>query len=212
VDTVAGSAYSAGTADGIGVAARLNEPAGIVYLSPYLYIADRLSNIIRRLDPSTSEVVTIAGNPGASGSTDGVGDVARFNEPRGMATDGVYLYVIDHQNYLVRRIDPVSYEVTTVAGSAGVQDQIDGLAAAARFKELWGIASDGYMLYVTDNNTVRRINLTTGVVATIAGSPMPTNVDGTGPEAGLFVPRQLAYVYPYLYVADTSNNCIRRIE
>ena len=210
--TVAGLAYSQGSVDGTGSVARFNEPAGIVYLAPYLYISERVNNTIRRLDPVTAEVVTIAGSPGAAGSTDGIGGVARFNEPRGMATDGVYLYVVERGNYLVRRIDPVSREITTVAGSAGVQDQIDGLAAGARFRELWGIASDGYMLYVTDNNAVRRINLTTGVVATIAGSPMATNVDGTGPNAGLFVPRQLVYVYPYLYVADTSNNCIRRIE
>ena len=101
----------------------------------------------------------------------------------------------------------------SIAGCPGEFGYEDGIGSAVRFDEPRGLASDGYMLYVVEPNVIRRIDLVSGMVATISGAMgNPRHVDGTGQDAGFNVPWRAEYVYPYLYVTDTGNNVIRRIE
>jgi DNA-binding beta-propeller fold protein YncE len=56
------------------------------------------------------------------GRTDGIGALARFNSPQGVAYDGAgHLYIADSLNQLIRRLDLATLAVTTWAGTAGVR-------------------------------------------------------------------------------------------
>jgi sugar lactone lactonase YvrE len=158
VTTIAGSG-SAGSADGAGTGASFNDPTGIaVDHSGNIYVADYGNNEVRMVTPA-GVVTTIAGST-ASGSSDGTGRVASFDGPAGVGVDSSgNIFVADSGNSTIRKIDPTGY-VTTVGGSAGVTDNVDGLAALSRFNTPGDVTIDGTgIVYVADslNSTIRRI-------------------------------------------------------
>ncbi|MGD0275413.1 MAG: carboxypeptidase regulatory-like domain-containing protein [Syntrophales bacterium] len=104
VTTLAGTAGSSGSADGIGSAARFSSPQGITTDGTNLYVADASNNTIRKIVISTGAVTTLAGAAGSSGSIDGTGAAALFNSPQGITTDGTNLYVADTDNNTIRKI------------------------------------------------------------------------------------------------------------
>ncbi|MEI9962998.1 MAG: hypothetical protein WDM76_18340 [Limisphaerales bacterium] len=88
VSVMAGSTGGAGSANGTGVGARFNNPAGITVDSAgNLYVADTGNSMIRQITPAGS-VITIAGLAINAGSADGAGSNARFSSPRGIVLDG----------------------------------------------------------------------------------------------------------------------------
>lgn len=104
VTTLAGSPGSAGTADGAGSQARFSEPTGIaVDAAGNVYVADTGNHAIRKISPGGT-VSTIAGAKGTSGSADGTGTAALFNEPHGITVDASgSLYIADTGNNTIRR-------------------------------------------------------------------------------------------------------------
>ena len=211
VTTVAGTAYSFGSADGTGAAARFNYPQGITADSTYLYVADTYNHSIRRIVIATGVVTTLAG--GAPGA-DGTGAAARLNYPQGIGTDGTNLYVADTGNNTIRRVVIATGAVTTLAGTAGSPGSADGTGAAARFSYPRGITTDGASLYVADmyNHTIRQVLIATGVVTTLAGTANSDgSADGTGATARFRNPSSISTDGANLYLADSGNNAIRRI-
>jgi sugar lactone lactonase YvrE len=216
VTTIAGEGRPK-IADGTGAAARFNNPAGIAGDGAgSLYVADSANSAIRKVALATGAVTTIAG-AGWSGSADGAGAAARFSNPEGIASDRAgNLYVADTGNNTIRKIAVATGSVTTIAGAAGQFGSADGTGAAARFSGPTAIISDGAgSLYVADtaNSTIRKVALATGAVTTLAGAGSPGSTDGTGAAA--------RFSYPYgiagdgagnLYVADTGNSTIRKID
>jgi len=87
---------------------------------------------------------------------------------------------------------------------------------AARFSAPNGITTDGTNLYVTDtgNSTIRKIVISTGVVTTLAGSSAGSSgsTDGTGTSARFYSPYGITTDGTNLYVADTFNHTIRKIQ
>ena len=104
---------------------------------------------------------TLAGLAGSSGSTDGTGSAARFNNPQGIAVDTAgNIYVADRLNSTIRKVTSAGV-VTTLAGTAGSSGSTDGTGSAARFSNPYGIAVDtAGNIYVGDasNNTIRNSN------------------------------------------------------
>ncbi|MBI4326541.1 MAG: hypothetical protein HY674_14940 [Chloroflexi bacterium] len=87
VSTLAGKAGESGTTDGTGSAARFNTPSGVaVDAVGNVYVADMGNNTIRKVTPN-GEATTLAGLAGESGSADGAGSAARFDQPTGLAID-----------------------------------------------------------------------------------------------------------------------------
>ena len=119
VTSFAGTPGSSGIRDGGGADAQFRVPAGIaVDREDNLFVADRGAHTIRRISPM-GYVTTLAGRAGVSGSEDGDGANARFNDPQGVAVDALgNLFVADTGNATVRKITPEGL-VSTVAGVAG---------------------------------------------------------------------------------------------
>lgn len=213
VTTVAGSPGNPGTSDGTGTAARFRFPGGIASLGADLYVTDSENHTIRRVTAS-GVVTTIAGNPGATGTVDGTGSAARFNNPQGIVALGSDLYVADTGNHAVRKVTPAGV-VTTLAGSPGTSGSTDGTGATAHFNAPLGIASIGTNLYVSDtgNHTVRRVATPSGTVTTFAGSAgQAGSADAQGDAARFSSPDGIAAVGSVLYVADRGNHTVRRIS
>jgi sugar lactone lactonase YvrE len=179
----------------------------------HLYVADQ--NVIRAIDQAAGVVTTLAGTAGPPGTADGVGPAASFNLPSGLAYGGGQLYLSDTENHTIRKIDVASAQSTTLAGAAGQRGSADGAAADARFGEPEGIALDGDNLYIsdTDNNTIRVLALSTGMVSTLAGQVGVAGLaDGAGVAALLDKPKAMRVdAAGSLYVADAFNNAVRKV-
>src|SRR5262249_23053074 len=151
-----------GSADGMGSSARFSSPHGLAADGGgHLFVADTDNSTIRLVTIGNGRVVTMAGSPGVSDSTDGAGTEALFSSPEGVASDGAgNLFVADTGNGTIRQIVVATRAVTTLAGSPGELDAVDGAGAAARFDHPQGLASDGAgNLFVADsfNSTIRKI-------------------------------------------------------
>jgi MBG domain/MBG domain (YGX type)/Immunoglobulin I-set domain/Immunoglobulin domain/NHL repeat/Linear amide C-N hydrolases, choloylglycine hydrolase family len=215
VTTLAGSPGVVGSADGTGSAARFQGPQGLAVDSGgNLYVADTNNRTIRKVVSSTGVVTTVAGLAGNSDSADGLGSLARFNFPSGVAVDSEgNLLVADTENHAIRKILP-SGSVSTLAGLAGSSGGADGTGSAARFDSPSDVAVDSSgNLYVadTDNHTIRKVVPSTGAVTTLAGLAGTSGIaDGLGSAVRFFHPAGIAVdSSSNLYVADTNNHTIR---
>ena len=216
VTTLAGVAGAAsGTNDGTGSAARFNGPAGVaVDNAGNVYVADRGNDTIRKVTAG-GVVTTLAGLAVLSGTNDGTGSAARFNQPYSVAVDGAgNVYVADTYNCTIRKVTAAGV-VTTLAGLAGNTSTNDGTGSAARFFQPHGVAADSAgNIYVADtyNCTIRKVTAA-GVVTTLAGSAFYAgSADGTGNSAQFFFPEGVAVDSAgNVYVADTEMNTIRKV-
>ncbi|KAB8142311.1 hypothetical protein F8S13_15100 [Chloroflexia bacterium SDU3-3] len=215
VTTVAGTPGAAGSADGVGAAARFASPSAIVLAADasFALVADTDNHAIRRIDLTSGAVTTVAGSPGTSGSADGVGAAARFSSPRGvaLAADASFALVADSDNHTIRRIDLASGAVTTVAGTAGQPGSTDGTAALFNFPRGIAIAPDGAALIADfSNSTIRRVDLASGAVSTLFGTAgLPGSADGAGNSALLRFPAGVAAAGERILIADTYNHSLR---
>lgn len=158
-------------------------------------------------------VTTLAGN-GAAGALDGTGTAATFNHPDGGAADAAgNIYIADTNNHRIRKITPAGV-VTTYAGN-GQTAFADGTGTAATFQGPTDVAIDtAGNLFVIDSDhcLVRKID-TNRVVTTIAGSGVAGFADGTGTSASFKYPSGITVDSAgIIYVADTDNHRIRRID
>ncbi|MDR2208255.1 MAG: hypothetical protein LBE22_04695 [Azoarcus sp.] len=154
-------------------------------------------------------VSTIAGSE--EGFADGVGSDAKFDFPKGIASDAAgNLYVADYRNHRIRKITPAG-EVSTLAG--GEYGFADGVGSDARFNRPAGIAIDAVgNLYVADilNHRIRKIT-PAGEVSTLAGGEEGF-ADGIGSDARFYEPVGIAIdVAGNLYVTDRQNHRICKI-
>lgn len=202
VTIFAGVRGMTGSTDGDGRLATFNAPFGIaIDGGGNLFIADSQNHVIREITPD-GIVSTLAGLAGSSGSADGTGAAARFNQPCGVAIDSAgNVYVADTFNEVIRKVTPAGV-VTTLAGTAGNEGLVDGTGPAAKFSTPFGVAVDGAgNVFVADsgNSKIRKVT-PAGVVSTYANSgnfilPQGIAIDGSG----------------NVYVADTLNEEIKVI-
>jgi sugar lactone lactonase YvrE len=166
----AGKPGASGNADGAGDEALFNSPRGIaVDAQNNVYVADEGNSNIRKITPA-GIVSTLAGTAGQAGKTDGPGLAASFRQPHGLGVDASgNVYVADTGNHCIRKITADGV-VTTFAGQAGQNDNIDGAGNLARFNQPRGIAVDNagnVFVADADNRSIREIT-PDGIVTTIA--------------------------------------------
>src|SRR5436309_1234875 len=103
--TVAGTPGGFGSSDGPGNSAQFSEPRSVaVDSNGNLFVADTYNHTIRKITAG-GIVTTLAGSANSAGSTDGTGSNARFNFPRGIATDSLgNVFVADTGNHTIRKI------------------------------------------------------------------------------------------------------------
>ena len=197
VTTLAGSC-AAGAADGTGIEASFNFPNGLAVDSGgNVYVADSGNHKIRKIT-AAGEVTTLAGS-GFQGTANGIGILASFYYPQGVAVDlAGNVYVADTYNNKLRKITAAG-EVTSLTGQA--------------FNKPRDLAVDsGGNIYITDSNLIKKRS-TAGTITTLAGSGFNGAQDGTGTAASFSSPEGVAVDSGgNVYVADTGNNIIRKIS
>jgi len=214
VETLAGTRFESGKKDGDGPAARFYVPFDLVYDGGNLYVADAGNGWIRKVAVATGKVTTFAGS--TSGSNDGPGAKAKFDNPRGIARDWRgHLYVADSNNHAIRKIVIATGVVSTLAGHTFVSGDADGTGNMAYFNFPTGLAADESNLYVADSfsHTIRRVELKSGEVTTLAGTAdQKGSADGVGKDARFDGPQGLAVDRAgNLFVTDSENHTLRKI-
>lgn len=206
---------------GPAVDAQISSPSGMAPdQSGNLYIVDRLNHRIRKIDAATGTITTLAGN-GTSGFSgdNGLSVKAQLNIPYGVVSDQEgNLYVSDRSNNVVRRMDRLTAEISTIVGNGAAGFSGDGgPGPQASLNGPTGLALDvGGELYITDtnNNRIRMLDLATGVINTVAGGGNGGPGDGgPAPSAQLYSPQGIVLDEAgNLYIADSGSHRIRRVE
>jgi len=194
---------------------RLDFPAGLATDGRAIYVSNSRNNTIEAIDAASKSLRIVAGKLFQQGSNDGTCDSARFNSPDGMTISGQDLYLCDTNNSDIRKINVASGTVTTIAGTANISGTEDGIGSAAHFNLPTQIATDGTSLYVADsgNSSIRRITLADMKVKTIGGQPGTTGkAEGNQDKSQFSGPRGIAVDKKAIYVADTGNDVIRKID
>lgn len=224
ITTIAGINLANFTGDDISATtAALNGPASVaIDASGSLYIADMFNRRIRKVDAVTKIITTIAGT-GVAGffGDDGVATKARLNSPSSVTLDILgNIYISDYSNDRIRRVDAVTNIITTVAGTIRGGFSADGILATT--SELYGpngVAFDASgNFYIADsmNNRIRKVDAVTKIITTVAGTGVAGYSGGNGvaaTTARLDHPSGLSIdVSGNIYIADSNNNLIRRVD
>lgn len=97
-----------------------NDPKGIaVDDQGNWYVSDATNQFIQKIE-SFESVSVLAGSIGTSGSTDGMGTLAKFNEPYDIVWNNKNIYVADRLNNAVRRINQKGTVKTIATASDGL--------------------------------------------------------------------------------------------
>jgi hypothetical protein len=157
VTTFAGTMGTSGASNNAtGTSATFLSPTGIATDGTNLFVSDE-NHLIRKVVIAGSQPVsTLAGSSGVSGSNNGTGTGAKFNYPRGLATDGTNLFVADYGNNQIRNVVISSGVVTTLGGTVATAVDADGALTSATLASPLGLAytaSKG--LYITNSFNVR---------------------------------------------------------
>jgi hypothetical protein len=202
VSTAAGIANISGTDDGPAGAAHFNLPTQLASDGNAIFITDSGNSTIRRLNLGDNNVKTIGGQAQQAGKDDGPASKSTFSGPRGIATDGKFVYVADTGNNMIRKIDISTLETKTIAGT-GEEGINNGPGEKATFSNPGALCINGSSLYVldADNHAIRKIDTTSNEVSTLTlvnghiGSGCTVTADGHT-----------------LYYSDTTENAVQATD
>lgn len=221
LETIAGCGAPENNGDGDASIANIGEPFGVEWgPDGALYIAEVRNHRVRRLDIRSGALTTFAGcgRRGYSGDG-GPAAAACLNEPYEVRFDAAgNMYVVEMMNHVVRRIDAESHVIQTVAGAGRPGFGGDGgPATQASFQQPHSIAldeTDG--LYVADigNHRIRRVDLATGIVDSIAGDSRPIAArDGQPARGASFLgPRALFIRDDVLWIASREGHSVWKMN
>ena len=226
ISTIAGTGLSGYSGDGgLATEATLSLPQGIDVdpRTGNLYIADTRNSAIRMIAKSTGIITTIAGT-GTRGYSGGGGlaTLATLNGPSTVILDALSgnIYIADTGNNAIRMIAKSTGIIITIAGT-GIRGYSGdgGLATSAMLHNPSSVAIDALTgnIYTCDrdNNIVRMITKSTGIITTVAG----TGRWGYSGDGGPATLAMLSYPYSVvidassgmMYIADSSNYVVRSV-
>jgi len=204
----AGTRGAPGNVDATGATARFNRPNGLaIDADNNLYVADGFNGAIRKITPS-AEVSTVATLPVA---------VARRAVPFDVVvtSDGT-IFTSDNSQHVIFKIAAGSTTTTTILGVLGIAGSTDGVGSSARLYAPSGMVVDNNTIYLASsrNHNVRKIDINTDTITTIAGPTDGTSgyAEGAATDAKFNNPLGITIdASGNLFVADISNNAIRKI-
>jgi len=221
--SVAGSGKKGYAGDGRpATEALLNEPYEVRFDADghYMYFVEMMNHLVRRVDLHTGLISTVAGNGQAGFAGDGgPAREARFKQPHSIALDGSgNLYVADIGNHRIRRIELATGTIDTIAGNGERELPRDG--TSAKGQPILGpralhVVGSTMWIALREGNSVWRLDLDSGLIHHVAGTGKKGfSGDGGAPSEATFDgPKGIvATAEGLLYVVDTENEVIRRID
>jgi sugar lactone lactonase YvrE len=185
----------------------------------HLYIAERDSHVIRRVDAKSGSISTFAGTGTAGFAGDGgPASAAQLRQPHSIAIDPTrqFLLICDIGNHRIRRVQLATGVIDTFGGTGDRQPTPDG--APLKGTPLNGPrtmvfdAAGNLYLALREGNAIYSIDRSL-TLAHIAGTGQSGNSGdgGQARKATLAGPKGLAWASDVLYIADTENHVIREI-
>lgn len=202
--------------------AKLEFPSGLaIDKDGRIYVAEREGFRVRRLDPTTGDLATVAGLgiPGHNGDDMPAID-AFIGAPESLAIDSKGdLYIGERGTHRVRRIDMTTGLISTYAGNGeGGMSGDGGPATAAMISNPYGLAfdaKDNLFIADTENQKIRIVDRATGVISTVVGDGIKGFADGGGVATDARLNRPHVCVVDTngdLVVGDSFNQRIRRVN
>jgi uncharacterized protein (TIGR03437 family) len=229
ITTIAGNGGVVASGDGgLATNAALGFPDGVAVDGFFnVYIADSLTDRVRKVLSSNGTILTVAGGgaPGVigdGGSANSASLVFPGNSHIGLAIgpDG-NLYIADYGNNRIRKVNQTTGIITTVAGAGSLGQSgfsgDGGPATAAMLNSPSGIAFDkDGNLYIADtgNGRIRKVDAS-GVITTVAGkgNGFVLGDGGNALNAQLANPSDVAVdSQRNIYIADVGNHAIRKVN
>lgn len=209
----------AGKADGSFTEASFSRPGGLAEVGSDLFVADTGNHTLRRIDRRAGAVTTVAGT-----GEIGAGRLSPQERPaRSVALRSPWdllevrgnLYVALAGSHQIGAFDPQHGTFRLLAGN-GHEARADGALLDASFAQPSALATDGKEVFVLDSETssVRAIDVARGQVRTVMGEDLFVfgDVDGDRSRARLQHPIGMAYADGALWVADSYNSKVKRID
>lgn len=223
ISTVAGNGTAGYSGDGhAATSAELDYPSGVALGgSDSFYITDSNNSVIRKVDGSTGNISTVAGNGSAGYSGDGhAATSAQLNYPATAAVDNAgNLYIADTYNSVIREVNSSTGNISTVAGNGTYGSAGNGgPATSAELSYPQGVAVDttGDLLIADESNyVIREVNSSSGDISTFAGNGHYSYSGDGGPATNAQFDGPYALAEDSsgnLYIADSYNSAIRRVD
>lgn len=203
--------------DGSYTQASFSRPHGLTFHAGKLYVADTQGQKLRVVDLVHQQVTTLAGSGKRAYVARGVfaANKASLNSPWDVQWLGNKLYVSMAGDHQLWRYDPSNQQIAPWAGS-GREGLADGGLTSAKFAQPSGLAAAAGKLYVTDpeSSALRRVDSAGGTVKTLVGQGLFDFgfKDGAAADALLQHNEGVALVGEQVYIADTFNNALRRLD
>jgi DNA-binding beta-propeller fold protein YncE len=208
-----------GSENGPALQATFDAPQGLTYHAGTLYVADTDNHLIRAIDVSTGTVTTVAGTgelgyPAQAGPT---GEIA-LNSPWAILYTNETLYVANAGSHQLISIDLNNNHTSPLVGNARESTR-NGTFSTAELAQPSGLAlSDKGILYFADSesSSIRAANLNKKTTHLVVGGDANLfefgDEDGQGNEARLQHPLGTALDHNTLYIADTYNSKIKKVD
>jgi thiol-disulfide isomerase/thioredoxin len=225
VDPISGDVLAAygsgerGSTNGAALEATFDAPQGLAYGDGTLYVADTDNHLIRAIDLADGKVTTIAGTgelgyPARSGPSRKVG----LNSPWAVLFDDGTLYVTNAGSHQIISIDLDIAFITPLVGN-GRESTRNGVFAEAELAQPSGLAlsTEGILFFAdSESSSIRGADLQTEQTTLIVGGDANLfefgDEDGQGNGARLQHPLGTALSGEVLYVADTYNSKVKRVD
>jgi hypothetical protein len=220
-----GNPSGSGRFDGVpGLQARFFQPAAVLPdAAGNVFVADTHNCVIRKIaNDANRTVTTVAGSLTKCGFSDGIGAVAAFFNPMGMAwLDARRIVVADTGNFALRVLDVGTQAVTTLARSSDCCTEADGPAGGANprpgdaaffYPTAVTVAPDGRVFFLASSmGKIKVVNTDAARTITTLVSGGLGSADGPGTEARMEPQAGLLYWNDALLVSDSANQRVRLV-
>ncbi len=206
-----------GRADGRFSEASFFRPQGVAFdsLRNCLYVADTENHLIRKADLKDKTVATISGSgeKGSSKQNGGKGSEVSLNSPWDLTILGNHLYIAMAGCHQLWRMNLDDLYIEAYAGSEA-EGLLDGPRCSASLAQPSGITTDGKSIYFADSEVSAIRGVENDVVTTLIGKGLFIfgDIDGPFADARLQHPIGVHYYDNALYVADSYNHKIKKID